>query len=118
MACLLLIDDALVSRMMLKKILKPLGHKLIEASTGTEGLALMAQENPACIFLDLLMPDMDGVELLETLKNQGNQTPVIVVTANIQEAVRQQCLALGAQGFLSKPPKQAEISALLQHLLS
>ncbi|MCB0334954.1 MAG: response regulator, partial [Bdellovibrionales bacterium] len=61
------------------------------------------------ILLDLLMPQMDGFGVLETLKAKGNTVPVIVLTADIQETQKLRCLDLGASEFLNKPPKPNQI---------
>ncbi len=116
MAKILIIDDSIFMRMQMKDILQNAGHQVLEAAGGEDGLQLAAAQNPDAIILDLLMPGIGGVEVLEKLRDQGVQTPVIVHTADIQDSTRQQCLDLGARAFLNKPPKPDELLAALKEL--
>lgn len=103
MARILIIEDSFLSRRTIAKILSN-DHEIIEATNGAEGLEFAAQKSPDCIVLDLLMPDMDGREVLQHLRQQGSTIPVIVVTADIQRSSRQDCLALGAITVIAKLP--------------
>ncbi len=92
-------------------------HTVIEAENGAQGLEMIENFCPDCIILDLLMPEVDGYQVLETLKAKDNRTPVVVCSADIQDTAREKCLALGAAGFLNKPPKQDEIMGLVDKVL-
>ena len=118
MALILITDDAAFARRMVRKALEGDGHVVLEASSGLECLEMLKSHSPQCIFLDLLMPEMDGFGVLQTLREQGSTIPVIVLSADIQESARQQCLDLGAFAMLNKPPKAPEIRAALQKALS
>ncbi len=113
MAKILIVDDSMFSRSMLKKVLKNNGYEVIEASNGREGLKVIIEENPDFVFTDLLMPEMDGIELLTSVKEKNLSVPISVVSANIQDSIRQQCLELGAIEFFTKPP---DIEKLQKHL--
>ena len=103
MAKILIIDDSLFQRRNIRKSLKAEGYDLQEATTGREGLEMIPTFAPDCIVLDILMPEVDGLSFLRTLQAQGNTTPVIVLTADIQNTTRQECLKLGAKEVLHKP---------------
>ena len=118
MALILVTDDAAFSRRMIRKAVEQGGHEVIEAGNGRECLDMLATHSPDCIMSDLLMPEMDGFELLKALKNQRSKIPVIVLSADIQDSARQQCQELGALMMLQKPPKAPEILAALQKALS
>lgn len=109
MATILIMDDAAFSRRMIRKALQAEGYELLEAATGREGLEMVRTHTPDCILLDLLMPDIDGFAVLRALHEQGLKTPVIVISADIQESSRSLGFELGAAGFVSKPVKQDEL---------
>ncbi len=109
MAKVLIIEDSSVSRQKLSASIRQLGHECIEAVSGEMGLELAKAEQPDCIFLDILMPGMDGYEVLARLKHQRNQSPVFVVTADIQETTRKKVIGLGAEDVIKKPPKASAI---------
>lgn len=102
MARILVVEDAKLTLRMLSQILRQEGHEVLEAGSGLQGLELAMTRSPDCIFLDLLMPDLDGREVLQILRDQGLKIPVLVITADIQETTRQECLNLGAVAVLKK----------------
>lgn len=102
MARILIVEDARLTRRMLSEILREEGHEVLEASGGLQGLELAMIRSPDCIFLDLLMPDLDGREVLQILRNEGLKIPVVVITADIQETTREECLKLGAVAVMKK----------------
>jgi CheY-like chemotaxis protein len=99
---ILILEDSFLSRRLLSKTLKSEGYDVVEACNGSEGLAVLAKETIDCILLDLLMPEMDGEAVLKTLQQRSIPTPVIVISADIQETTRQQCLSLGVFAVLHK----------------
>ena len=103
MAKILVIDDSSFQRRSIRKILEVDGHEIQEAINGHQGLEMTATFVPDCILLDILMPDMNGLIVLKTLREQGNTAPVIVLTADIQDTTCQECLNLGAQQVIHKP---------------
>ncbi|MEC4818087.1 MAG: response regulator [Scytonema sp. PMC 1069.18] len=117
MALILIVDDAAFTRRMIRKALVAVGHETLEASHGKEGLDMVKNHNPDCIFIDLLMPIMDGFAVLEALRDRKSKIPVFVISADIQEGVRQRCLELGASGFINKPPKEEELHQTLEKAL-
>jgi len=118
MANILVTDDSNFLRRRTCSILKAAGHQITEASDGVECMQLIEQNNPDVVFLDLLMPIMDGFEVLKTLKGMAHSVPVIVLTANIQESVRNECLQLGASNFISKPPTEGDVLSALDAILN
>jgi len=79
------------------------GHEPILAENGAVGLMKLKSHRPDAILLDLVMPVIDGFEFLEDLQSRGDPTPAIVLTADIQDSVREICEELGARDFLNKP---------------
>lgn len=109
MAKILIVDDSLFSRMHTCKPLREAGYELVEASDGVEGLAAVEEHQPDYIITDLLMPNLDGIGFLAALKERGIKIPTLVLTADIQDSKRQQCLEQGARGFLYKPVTKTKL---------
>ncbi|MBL4775858.1 MAG: response regulator [Mariprofundus sp.] len=117
MANILVTDDSLFLRRILCKILADAGHQMTGAANGVECLQHIEQDTPDIVFLDLVMPEMDGFGVLQALKEQHATVPVIVLTADIQETVRVECLALGAVAFINKPLKEDQVLEILNAAL-
>lgn len=100
---ILIIDDSSTTRSFVVTELMTYGYNVDEAVNGQDGLVKIEDAQPDIIILDLLMPVMDGFEVLEALKKQEYTIPVIVLSADIQEGAKQECFELGAAKFLSKP---------------
>jgi CheY-like chemotaxis protein len=107
----LVVDDGEENRNLLCAMLDQLGFECREAADGLEALQKAQQSKPDLILMDLKMPGMDGYEATRTLRliEPLKQVPVIVISANIAEDAIAQCLAAGANGFVSKPVDQAEL---------
>ncbi|MEB3337275.1 MAG: response regulator [Leptolyngbyaceae bacterium] len=118
MALILIVEDSLLSRRAIVKALQPEGYELLEVGNGLEALKILETRTPDCMVLDLLMPEMTGVELLQALQRQGKTIPAIVITADLQESSRQQCLALGAKAVLHKFLNAAELQSAIQIILT
>ncbi len=103
MATILIVDDSQFQRSFQRRALVAAGHTVVEAGDGAQALEIVAAERPDCVLVDLIMPGTGGLTLLETLRSREPDLPVIVVTADIQDQVRQQCLELGAFAVLHKP---------------
>jgi DNA-binding NtrC family response regulator len=101
----LIVDDEPNVRLMLQTALASVGYEVIEAADGLAALELLRRPDFRCdlVLLDLLMPRMDGMELLRRLRALGNIVPVVILTAHgsIPEAV--EAMKLGAIDFLTKP---------------
>jgi DNA-binding NtrC family response regulator len=107
----LIVDDDAASRELLETRLGALNCVVAMAADGREALSAIRQETPALVLLDLQMPGMDGMEVLRTLRRDGIDLPVIVITAHgsIESAVA--AMKEGAYDFILKPfdPKHLEI---------
>ena len=111
----LIVDDMSDNRQLLIQYLQPLGFELAEAENGQQGLILAETFRPDVILLDALMPEMDGLEMLQQLRQhpQLKETKVIFVSANSQLTEQLQTSKLKFEGFLSKP---LDFSQLLKSL--
>ncbi len=118
MARILVLEDSLLSRQILKKILRVTAHEIVEAGNGTEGLKIIASQPIDCILLDLGMPEMNGEEVLATLQKQQSSIPTIVISADIQTTTRQRCLELGAFAVLHKMVNSSDLLDTVQRAIA
>jgi CheY-like chemotaxis protein len=118
MGSILIVDDAAFSRRMIRKFLQADGYEIWEATNGSEALNIIRDRTPDCVVTDLLMPDMNGFELLQALKEQGFAIPTIVISADIQDSSRQRGYDLGAAAFINKPPKEDELRQTVRQIFS
>ena len=110
----LVVDDSPIARKMLIKALPPdWDIEITQASNGIEALAAYRAGRVDVMFLDLTMPDMDGYEVLETLRREDLNCLVIVVSADIQDKAQERVMGLGAIAFIKKPVDAQKIEAVL-----
>lgn len=116
---ILIVDDEPRNRRLLEVFLTAEGYKSLHAGSGQEALALAAAERPNLVLLDLMMPDMDGFQMVQHLKESlaTRSIPIIIVSALDDLAARQRVLASGADDFVAKPVNRWELSLRLHHLL-
>ncbi len=102
---ILLVDDDRQTRLKLTRILESQGHTVNAVDSGRAALETLAAELFDVILLDILMPEMDGFEVLQTLKadTRLSNIPVIVISAVEDVQSEEKCMQLGAQAYLSKP---------------
>jgi twitching motility two-component system response regulator PilH len=117
MGTILVCDDSLFQRRILRSIVEKNGHFLLEAKNGHECLTIAKEKKPDLIFLDLLMPDYDGFAVLKDARDQALDIPIIIITADIQEITRIECLNLGAKAFLNKPVDHDKAEAVIAEYL-
>jgi len=117
MAKILIIDDSPYMRSKIREALKYGDYTFLEADNGLKGLQMIIEQSPDCVILDLIMPDIDGLKILKNLCDEHSKIPVIVLTADIQEIVRKECLELGANAFVNKPFNPDELSIIVKDIL-
>jgi two-component system KDP operon response regulator KdpE len=110
---ILVIEDEQPIRRFLRAALAGAGHRVVEAETGQQGLTMAAAQPPDVIILDLGLPDMDGLQLIEALR-RWSQVPIIVLSARDREKDKVIALDRGADDYLSKPFGVGELLARLR----
>ena len=104
---ILTVDDSATVRRIIKEGLKPFHCVVIEAKNGADGLTILEKERPDLVILDINMPQMNGMEMLEKMheKSPSKDIPVIMLTTEKETATVKKAVHDGARGFLIKPFK-------------
>ena len=100
---ILYIDDELLVRQSLAKYLERCGYEVMQAETGEKGVEIFQLQRPDVVLVDLRMPGMGGLEVLERVKRESSETPVVLISGAgmLQDAI--EALRLGAWDFITKP---------------
>jgi len=93
------------------------GYDVVVATTGEDALDLIRQRRPVAVVLDVGLPGIDGVEVLRRLRSDGDDTPVLVVTARDEEVDRVLGLEMGADDYVTKPFSPRELVARVRAVL-
>ena len=110
----LICDDSLLARNQLKKSLPAeFGADIVTASNGLEALNVLRNQEIGLVFLDLTMPELDGIGVLEAIKAEGMDCLVIVVSADIQPEMQKRVMELGALAFIQKPASAVKIADVM-----
>ncbi len=113
---ILVVDDSNAARMQICSIIEDAGYKTIQANNGKVAMNAIQDLKPVLVFLDLLMPEMDGIDVLKQMVELNIKIPTIILTAEIEEEVKEECFHLGAADFLNKPVKAQVIKdSILKH---
>lgn len=112
----LIIDDKWENRSVLSKLLKYDGLSIFEASNGQEGIEMAKSQHPDVIFMDLIMPVLDGFAATTALRTmpEFTNTVIIALSASVFEHSRQESLKVGCNEFLSKPIREPELLQALE----
>jgi two-component system KDP operon response regulator KdpE len=113
----LVVDDEPAIRRFLRTSLDSQGFDVLEASDAQSALALMARSSIDVLVLDLGLPDMDGLDVIKTLREQGSSVPVIVLSSRSDEVAKVNALDLGADDYVTKPFGMDELLARLRAAL-
>ena len=114
---LLIVDDDRLIRWSLRQKCEEWGYQVVEAEAGEAGLQLAQRESPDLILLDVRMPDITGLEVLDQLKKNGDAPPVIMITADPQLDDVKAALKLGAYDFVGKPLDFDELHITIRNVL-
>lgn len=114
----LIVDDSSLSRKIIADLLSGEDLHIIFGKGGKEALEILSEINIDCLLLDLLMPDVDGFDVLEFIQRNNIKVPSIVISADIQDTTRKRVESLGAFGFLNKPPQKDETIKAIKDAIS
>jgi DNA-binding response OmpR family regulator len=113
---ILVVDDKRELRVMVQSYLEHEGFRVVTASDGQEALYVARHERPNLIILDLMMPNMGGYDFLKAHKRESD-TPIIILTARLEEGDKVLGLELGADDFVTKPFSMRELAARVRAVL-
>jgi two-component system, OmpR family, response regulator MprA len=113
----LVVDDERAVRSSLRRALALEGYRVVEAAGGCDALDRLRTQAPDAVVLDVLMPDVDGLEVCRRLRAAGDRTPVLMLTARDAVSDRVEGLDAGADDYLVKPFALEELLARLRALL-
>jgi len=114
---ILIVDDEPTIRDLLAHIVEREGYRVVVADNGREALETLNRQKISLVVTDLMMPEMNGMELLVEVKDQYPSIPVVFVTGRRTEAAREDAIGAGADGYITKPFKNLEISQRIESLV-
>jgi two-component system response regulator MprA len=114
---ILVVDDDLAVCRSIDRALRLEGYEVVTVATGHEALEAVAQNSPDALVLDLQLPDLDGLQVCRRIREAGNDTPILMLTARHGIDDRVQGLDAGADDYLVKPFALEELLARLRALL-
>lgn len=102
---ILIVDDDQLMHRLFQHHLERAGFQMLSAMNGRDGIDVASRQHPQLIVLDVMMPEMDGLDTLRELKKSDNTRaiPVIMITANSHSVTREESMDCGAALFLTKP---------------
>ncbi|HEV3326009.1 MAG TPA: response regulator, partial [Puia sp.] len=116
-ASVLVAEDEPVNMLLISEVLSKMGFTVIQAGNGKEALELLEKHQPTIIFMDVNMPEMDGLEATQIIRAQSNtqnNIPIIALTAGAMKEDRERCLRAGMNSFITKPFRLEEIEGVLR----
>ncbi len=116
-ARVLVIDDEAIVRVSCERVLKPEGYDVVVTSRGDEAIELLEKENFDIVLTDLKMPDMDGLEVLKTIKQKWPDIQVIIITGYGTISTAVQAIKLGAYEYIEKPFTPEDILKVVREAL-
>jgi|SoiMethySBSTD1v2_1073268.scaffolds.fasta_scaffold2258236_2 DNA-binding response OmpR family regulator len=120
MSRVLVIDDERIVPMILSYALEAIGHEMIAADGGESGIRTALDEHPDAIVLDLMMPEVNGIDVIDTLRHDDatREVPILVLTAVTMSREHVECMKAGADQVLTKPFDPQDVADAVEDLLS
>ncbi|HEY77394.1 MAG TPA: response regulator [Thermoflexia bacterium] len=116
---ILIVEDDLLAARLLERQLSSEGYRILIASNGLQGLRMCQTEQPDLVLLDLMLPGMDGFEVLSRLRSDPRtaEVPVVIVSAKTDPADQEMATRMGANAYLTKPFQRAELLETVRSLM-
>ena len=116
---LLVVDDNKTNRLVMRELLASVGHNVDLANSGKDAVNISASKKYDCIFMDISMPEMDGIEATQLIRERASPnrvTPIIALTAHAIAGDRERFLAAGMNDYLTKPVRLSDLETRLSTL--
>ncbi len=110
---ILLAEDNIINQKVTQTMFKNLGYEIDIAKNGNECVEMAAKKNYDIIFMDIMMPEKDGLEATEEIRKSGNKTYIVALTANAREEDKEKAYKKGMNDYLSKPVRIEDIKKVL-----
>ncbi|WP_309241960.1 response regulator transcription factor [Brevibacillus daliensis] len=117
MTKILVVDDEVSISKLIQFNLEKAGYEVVTAFDGNQALAMVHEEKPDFIILDLMLPYMDGLDVCKTLRQERIETPILILTAKEDELDKILGLELGADDYITKPFSPREVVARVKAIL-
>ncbi len=111
--CIMVVDDEQAILRLLSRILEPEGYRVVVADNGSSALALLEEHGPDLVILDIMMPGLDGFEVLEFIR-QRSDIPIIMLTGKQEATSVRDALISGADDYVKKPFRTRELLARIR----
>lgn len=115
---ILIVDDQPGIRLLLNEVFKKEGYVTHLAPNGMEALKIFDQENIDCVLLDMKIPGMNGIEILQQLKEKNRALPVMMMTAYGEQDLIDEALRIGASNYFTKPFNIFDVLNEVKNILS
>lgn len=116
---ILIIEDDPIITNLLEYQLRRAGYRILRAPDGSQGLTMAKAKAPDLFLLDLMLPDIDGFQVIEQLRAdpQTAATPLLIITARTKRSDREKAMQLGADAYFAKPIDRFKLMALIDSLI-
>jgi CheY-like chemotaxis protein len=112
---ILLVEDNAFNQKVALRLLEKLGHQIDLATNGIEAITAVQQRTYPIVFMDIQMPEMDGIEATRCIRSGSNDQPwIIAMTGNISDEDRQSCIEAGMDDYISKPLQLAKLAEAIE----
>ncbi|HAR62942.1 MAG: two-component system response regulator [Candidatus Margulisiibacteriota bacterium] len=117
MAKILIVDDAAFMRMRCSKLLKENGHDVIEAENGLMAIEKYKAEKPDMVFMDVTMPEMDGITAVSEIRKLDSNAKIAMLSAMGQQSMVMDAIKAGARDFVVKPFQPEKVLSTIKKLI-
>src|SRR4030065_1619262 len=114
---ILIVDDEKAARYGMKKLLEKDNYVVFEAKDGTDAMQILKTQHPALVFLDINMPQLDGMKTMEMINAMKNPPLVVIVTAHGSEKIAVEAMKKGAYDYIAKPYEMEELRIITRNAL-
>ena len=117
---ILIVEDNEKNMKLVRDILRHQGHATLEAVTGTDGVRLALEERPDLVLMDIQLPDIDGIAVLQEIRRNAalDAVPVVAVSASVMPDEQQKIVASGFDAFITKPINLKQFQETVKRFLA